>query len=243
MKQSQILSHLIERAKLVRAGQVKLAAVFDLDSTLFNVAPRITQILRDFSLTPKFQKLFPKECEILAQTVHHPLDWGIEITLKRAGVPIHPAFFGELNAYWLERFHSNHYLHHDEPIRGGPDFVQNLHELGANRIYLTGRDIPRYAEGTARVLEQHRFPLKHDTVTLALKSHHHLPDAPFKRDYLSELAGKYQEIWFFENEPVNINLVLRDLPQIKVVFFDGTHSGKEEVANEILRIRDFTQEE
>lgn len=243
MTQSQILSHVLEQTRKYRDGNGKVAAVFDLDSTLFNVAPRITSILREFATHPEYANLYPEECRLLARAEQHPRDWGIEITLQKIGLRhSRDGFFERLHQYWLRHFHASSHLHHDEPVPGSQDYVRKLHEHGAHIHYLTGRDIPRYGEGTPRVLLEKNFPLHGENVVLALKPDKNIPDAPFKRDYLARILSDYEQIWFFENEPVNVNLVLHDVPEIKIVFFDSTHSGKEQPHESLVRIKSFALE-
>jgi hypothetical protein len=39
------------------------------------------------------------------------------------------------------------------------------------------------------------------------------------------LAERRQEVWFFENEPANINLILEHAQNVRVIFFDSVHAG------------------
>ncbi len=65
--------------------------------------------------------------------------------------------------------------------------------------------------------------------------------AHFKTDcFLSLQTDKpFHDIWFFENEPVNINRLRSHLPNIRVVFFDSTHSRAESAPNDIPSIIHF----
>ena len=239
MTQKEIFDLVLEMAE---NHAEDFAAVFDLDSTLFNVAPRITKIINEFAAEEEMKKKFPEECRALESATHHPLDWGIEVTCRKAGLSSSSEdFHRSIFDYWFDRFHSNDYLVHDEPIEGAIEFVQSVHSAGARVIYLTGRDVHRYGDGTVKILEHHGFPVG-ENAEAALKPHKKMADAPFKHDFIAELLASHKEVWFFENEPVNINLVAQQLPEIKLVFFDGAHSGKEEPLDSIWRIKNFKHE-
>ena len=44
--------------------------------------------------------------------------------------------------------------------------------------------------------------------------------------FTKHLTGQFDEVWFFENEPVNLYAVERALPDVHLVFFDSVHSRK-----------------
>jgi hypothetical protein len=82
-------------------------------------------------------------------------------------------------------------------------------------------------KGSHEVLLKWGFPLDDKKSKLVLKPHKSMDDGEFKRDWFKagELS-KYEKIWFFENEPVNIHLVQEHTPHIEIIFFDSTHSRK-----------------
>jgi hypothetical protein len=60
--------------------------------------------------------------------------------------------------------------------------------------------------GSAEVLLKWEFPLNGRTAELVLKPQAGLNDAKFKTDWFRALPFEaYEKIWFFENEPVNVN--------------------------------------
>ena len=236
MAQENILQTILDRA-----GEKKsdLTAVFDLDSTLFDVSPRITKIIQEFAVDPGVAPRFPRECDVLKDIVHHPHDWGVEVTCEKAGLSDAPIeFHTALADYWFERFHSNDYLKYDRPMDGAIEYVQRLHDVGAHIIYLTGRDTERYLEGTVLYLKKHDFPLG-KRADHALKPQKDMADAPFKRDFIKTLDNRFSEVWLFENEPVNLNLIANDLPHINLVYLIGAHSGREEPLEDYHHITDF----
>ena len=117
--------------------------------------------------------------------------------------------------------------------------MQALHVAGAQIIYLTGRDQVRMLQGTEKSLRQWQFPMNPPRVELMLKPRPEDRDSLFKLEVMRDIAARHKRVWFFENEPVNINLVLQELPSVEVVFLDTTHSRREEPPPHLHRIKDF----
>lgn len=216
-------------------------AVFDLDSTLFDVGPRLQQIFLDFAESAVFQKRFPEATQILKTLQTHRKDWGFQDALVRAGLDgKHPEFEHALKDFWQQRFFSNQYLHFDKPYPGARQFVESLWNLGAQIAYLTGRDHQRMGPGTVEVLEKWAFPMDSKRSKLVLKPDRELDDAQFKSDwFIQAKAMNHQKIWFFENEPKNIHLVQKEHPEVEVIFFDSTHSRHSDPPDGIPSIIDF----
>jgi hypothetical protein len=73
-----------------------------------------------------------------------------------------------------------------------------------------------------------------------LKPQKGLNDAKFKSDWFADLPSeKYGKIWFFENEPVNVNLVKLQHQHVEIVFLDSTHSGKEQPHPDLPKVINF----
>lgn len=91
--------------------------------------------------------------------------------------------------------------------------------------------------GSAEVLEKWKFPLNETDAKLYLKPHREMDDAEFKTSWFEapELK-KYSKIWFFENEPVNINHLRATNSNVEVFFFQSTHSGKQQPPEDIPRL-------
>lgn len=238
---SQYLERILTEIAAFEASGHEALVVFDLDSTLFDVSPRLKKILHDFALDPQNQSLFPEACEILKEAETYRTDWGIKDAVIRAGLDKHhPEFHQALKQYWVKHFFSNEYLEYDIPYEGAVEYVQNLLKVGADIVYLTGRDVHRMGQGSRDVLLKWHFPLDDKRSQLVLKPQKGMDDAQFKSDWFAALPeGKYQKIWFFENEPVNVNLVRLQHQHIEVVFFESTHSRKEEAPTDLPRILNF----
>ncbi len=63
-----------------------------------------------------------------------------------------------------------------------------------------------------------------------------LDDARFKTDQLKALG---QVDWFFENEPQIIHLIEAEIPELKIVFFESSHSGKADPKSDWITIKSF----
>ena len=233
---------LFEKLNGFNAENKSMVAIFDLDSTLFNVSPRTQKILSEFA-----QDLAEKELqEQLLQVAVKQSDWGLKETLTNAGFSLneHPDIFPKLRDFWIQRFFSSRYLHYDVPTRGAVVFAHQLNDLAEKKpeiIYLTGRDESRMGPGTREVLKKWNFP----EGRVVLKPHRDLDDAEFKLQWLGELieterlTHPEKEILFFENEPVNINLIGRKFPHVHVIFLNTTHSRREEISVPVFEMDHF----
>lgn len=216
-------------------------AVFDLDSTLFDVKARLEKVLMNFANEPEYQTRFPEQIKYFKNIQILKQDWGIKNVLIRAGLEgHHHQFQNTVRDYWIKHFFSNELLVHDTPYAGAVEFVQNIAQTATEVVYLTGRDVHRMGQGSKKSLVDWGFPLDEMKQRLVLKPQKEMDDALFKRDWFKNLEkNKYSKIWFFENEPVNINLIRKVCPDVEIVFFDSTHSGVDEAPDDIPRILHF----
>lgn len=235
------LSPLLHLVKSVEAKPASSLVVFDLDSTLFDVSPRLQKIIDDFASNSENKSQFPEEVKKLPMAKTQHRDWGVKNALERAGViAATEAFHAAMKTHWLKSFFSHEYLEHDIPADGAVEFVNYVHSMGVPLAYLTGRDEPRMGEGSRRVLRKWGFPLSSSSEELILKPQKTLEDADFKVEELKRLLKKgFSNVWLIDNEPVIINSVLKNLPQVNILFFDSTHAGKEEVPSTLPRISHF----
>jgi hypothetical protein len=62
----------------------------------------------------------------------------------------------------------------------------------------------------------------------------------FKTDWFIQAESKgYESIYFFENEPVNLQHLAQHCPHVKMIFFESTHAGLAEVPENIPKIMNF----
>lgn len=224
---------IIALAKNATQAKHPLVAVFDLDSTLFNVTQRTQRILHDFADDPEMLRLYPDECGRLKNTETEHRDWGIRQTLIRSGIRAELEFFEAVKNFWAEHFFSNPYLDWDIPYTGAVEFTQSIAGAGGRIVYLTGRDRKRMETGTITSLRKWNFPLADPDSDLLMKPDQRLRDESYKAKELSQFCTGDQAPWFFENEPVIINQVRRQWPQINIVFIDSVHSGQAKAPDDL----------
>lgn len=229
---------IIQLAEHDLAENKSITVVFDLDSTLFNVSTRTLQIIREFSKLQADSELKNRLEKV--QVAHS--DWGLKESFQKSGLDfsMYPEKFLELRDFWVERFFSNEYLHYDIPTLGAVAFSQRLlARIGTKGklFYLTGRDEHRMGVGTREVLKKWCFP----NGEICLKPNRELEDAQFKLDWTADLvkARSGSKIYFFENEPVNVNLIGKALPDVRLFFLDTTHSRREEISVPVLELDHF----
>jgi hypothetical protein len=226
------LNEIIKISSELSAQGLRSLAVFDLDSTLFNVSTRTQQILFEFAEL--------KNCIELKTVQVKPEDWGIKEAVIRAGFTIEKDedLLHELRDFWRDRFFTNEYIHYDVPYNGAISYVLELAESGCEIMYLTGRDLQRMGSGSAEVLKKWGFPC--EPGQLILKPERKIEDEFFKNDWFVELdKTPFKKIYFFENEPVNINAVYKSCPEVEIIFLETTHARKQEVTAPIPRIKHF----
>ncbi len=228
-KRPELLEQILKETVTSKSSGSRLKAIFDLDSTLFDVSPRITKILHDFAELPEIKTQYAQEAALLRTVKPHVGDYGVKRTLARYGFNIAPTeeFVRLLVEFWKKGFFANQYLKYDIPYEGAVEFVNDLYNLGADIYYLTGRDIPRMHQGSVESLKQWNFPLDNDHANLILKPNTGIEDFNFKKDFFMKMDHSTGPVWFFENEPINIRLVLENCPHIKLVYLDTVHSETE----------------
>ncbi|MGZ3721871.1 MAG: HAD family hydrolase [Bdellovibrionales bacterium] len=219
---------LIEVSKSVehsRAAGQKVAVIFDLDSTLFSVSPRTEAILRKLGHQREFAAEHVELSAILRDVEVLPTDWGIKSVLERARAPGDIEVFKKVRNFWRDHFFTNHFLDRDTIYPSANEYVTHLHSLGAEILYLTGRNDGSMREGSARMLQHWGFPYFGDS-HLYMKPSDVQTDEGFKANLLASIAERYDLIWFFENEPLIIDLVRARVPQVRIVFVNSVHSGR-----------------
>lgn len=230
---------LVNIQTLTSQGQ-KCLVVFDLDSTLFDVSPRIHRILLDFADQPENKARFPDQVALFKDIQTKHTDWGITNALQRAGLDGHHEEFQiAVHDFWHKSFFSNEYLKYDMPHEGAVAYVHAVIHAGAEVRYLTGRDVVRMGPGTVEEIKQWNLPLS-ENAQLVLKPDKKMDDAKFKTDwFIDALTSGYDRIIFFDNEPVILHLMAERCPEVESIFFDSTHSGKAEPPADLPRIVNF----
>ena len=215
-----------------------IVSVFDLDSTLFNVSTRTQKILVDFANDPTVGTKFGPQKERLKKIQVLHTDWGIRESLVRDGLEASLDFFEEVRSYWHKHFFSNEYLKYDVPYEGAIEYVKAIQAACVPVKYLTGRDRPNMFKGTVEGLKQWGLPLVDESQDLYMKPTKTFgEDEDYKVQILGQIAKEYEHIYFFENEPVIINRVLKSNLKVNIIFMDTVHSRREDVASGLSVIK------
>ncbi|MSR74206.1 MAG: HAD family hydrolase [Planctomycetes bacterium] len=212
--------------------------VFDLDSTLFCTGPRNLKILRDFCVAHSADH--PGVAAVVEHLVPADMGWNVNEALKARG--LHDAtLHARLKKFWAERFFTNEYVLHDEPLEGAVAFAAKCRAEGALLYYLTGRHVGGMEQGTAASLVQHGFPLYGGHAILHLKPNFETADRAFKQQALTAIAALGGTVVAtFENEPGNANLFLRSFPGAQHFLLLTVHSPDAEAPDaQLIAIPSF----
>lgn len=221
----------------VRADRLPIC-VFDLDSTLFSTAARNLAILREFVDSQRDRH--PHLSEIGKRIGLDDMGWNVYQDLRRFGVT-DVALLDRLKEFWFDRFFTDDYLLHDEPVPGAAEFVLACHARGALVYYLTGRHVGGMEVGTVRSLRERGFPFWRGRCVLHLKPSFEMPDRAFKDDALDDIRSYHGHVVAtFENEPGNANLFLRAFPEALHFLLLTIHSPDADApARELVTSTDF----
>jgi hypothetical protein len=201
--------------------------LFDLDSTLYEVGPRTFQILKEWHSSSE-SVLFPEVASALDKLEHVHVGYSIGDTLTAAGLDIESAEIKKaiqaIKPFWASRFFTSAYLPYDHAYPGAADFANQVYELGAEVVYLTGRDEPGMGQGTRENLIRDGFPWEVDRTHLLLKPASHLPDLQHKVNAAEYIRKHGALVASFENEPPNIAALYEVFPDAMHVFVDTVYS-------------------
>ena len=215
-------------------------AIFDLDSTLYNVSPRTQKIVHDFCLQDVVKQAYPKESSTLANIPIQSNDWGYFEALDRHNFVSSVRFLKQLSKFWRQNFFSNTYMDHDKTYKNASAFVNSITPLNCDIMYLTGRSQDKMLPGSWKNLKRDSFPIQNES-SLVMKTNPDLPDHIFKTGVIAEIKKNYEHIILFENEPKILNRVNIDHPETMLCFIDSTHSRVESIKHAIPTIHmDYT---
>jgi len=210
-------------------------AVFDLDSTLLDNAPRQSAILREYGAEVAIPELENSQPE-------HWVSWDVGDAMTNSGldpqrVQEHQDAFKD---YWRERFFTSEYCKIDEMVPGANRFVQAVHKTGGKVYYVTGRH-EAMREGTVHCLRRLGFPVPDDAqVHLLMKPTLAEDDDDYKHQTYSRLATEGTIVAAFDNEPTHINGYRKHFPGAYSVHLATDHSGRGvKVMDGVLSILDF----
>ena len=241
LTEADILAEVTKRVKeqkalalIIPAGGQSMRGVhplvlLDLDSTLYEVQPRTHQIIKEW-LATDVSRDFQLVKSTLMKLSPDKLGYSLSDTFVNMNMVLsHPEIkdgYDNLKRFWAKRFFDSSYLQYDVAYPGAARFVQELYDLGAELVYLTGRDEPGMGQGTRQNLLRDRFPWDAPRTHLLMKKSFELDDLEHKL-----AAGTYVRqhgtlIASFENEPPNIVGLYDAFPDAMHVFVDTVCSDR-----------------
>ncbi|SIP92218.1 Haloacid dehalogenase-like hydrolase [Alkalispirochaeta americana] len=196
-------------------------AIFDIDSTIMDTAPRNFRILREAA------EEYPVIAPAVDQLSVGDMGWNVLDALKSC-MTLSEDLARKISRFWSDRFFTNHYALEDAPYQGVAEILWWIHQEGCLLVYLTGRDEPGMSTGTRQSFVQANLPAGEGT-RFILKPDFETPDLVFKRKAL-ESIGRMGTVWVaVENEPANANLFAQMFPDARVLLIDTITSPNPDV--------------
>lgn len=231
---------------ILKPSKQKKIAIFDLDGTLFDVTPRTMEIVRQFSANSEHQAAFTEHHVVLKGLQREDYAYSLEKTLLQKGIdhqhPSNEAFFKQLLRFWRKHFFSDPYLQYDHAYPGAVDFVNALHALDIEIIYLSGRSDHNMKLGTIESLRHHGFPISCEQYSFYLKPRHIEDDLEFKVSSFAEIAKQGEIVFSIDNEPRNVNAFANHFHNALHIHFNTLHAYPEDFhLPNILQVDRFEQ--
>ena len=208
----------------------KPVAVFDIDSTIMDTAPRNYQILKAaVSKFPFLKTAFSKiQHEDIGWNILHSLDPENRLSRERRE---------KIHFFWKERFFQNEWLKHDSPYRGIIDILNWLLQNHITLVYLTGRDEPNMKDGTMQSFRDHGLPVEGD-VHFFFKPDFDMDDLGYKESVFSHISLLGQVILAVENEPKNANAMANAFPDAEIALIRTVTTPDPEIPDSRIWIFD-----
>lgn len=229
-----VTEHLKKALKFVKQKEQSLF-VFDLDSTLFCMKYRSQAIIDSCLREEEFRDQFSDKIEKMKKIKVTERDWSIKEIMSRYGFSPEEPCVLFMDKYWRKSFFKNTYLHLDRPYKGCVEFIECISSGNTIIFYLTARNHATMLEGTVESLKKWKFYFE-DEKKLIMKESTEIEDAAYKTEKLKQLKKKYKTILFFENEPVILNRVAKEIPDIHLFWIDSTHSRRAEPPEKALAL-------
>ncbi|MGZ3699637.1 MAG: HAD family hydrolase [Bdellovibrionota bacterium] len=242
LTEKEVLQEVAARARKVERPLVLL----DLDSTLYEVGPRSFQILREWHETGASAS-YPTIDIVLNALNESHVGYSIRDTFRNLGLELESReileALEEAKKFWSRRFFTSAYLPYDRPYPGAPEFARELYEVGAELVYLTGRDEPQMGQGTRENLVRDGFPWGVPRTHLLMKERAEIPDLDHKKNAAHFVRARGTLVASFENEPPNLVALSELFPEAMHIFLDTVCSDHPCPAGRgLYRIRHFGQD-
>ncbi len=225
---SEVLGEVARRVAEVKAKATTEKSshplvLLDLDSTLYEVGHRTLHLLKEWAKSPaaaSFGSVRDAVAKLsIAQIGYSVRDTFVALGFEPESAAIKPAFESAKKA-WSEGFFTDEFLKYDHVYAGAAAFTRKLHDLGAEIVYLTGRDEPNMAAGTRECLIRDGFPWDVPRTHLLMKRAFEDSDLQHKMDAANYIRAHGTLIASFENEPKNLVALHALFPDAMHVFVD-----------------------
>lgn len=248
LNDKQVLDEVVRRVSEL-AGKPHLSSspvvLLDLDSTLYEVGPRTYQILREW-IDSTHSTAHGKVRDRLALLQESHVGYSLRDTFLAIGLSTSDcsetlAAWEAAKQFWQERFFTSDYLRYDRIYPGAAEFAQRLYDLGAELVYLTGRDEPNMGQGTRARLVDDRLPWNTERTHLLMKSAFEIDDLEHKQSAADFVQERGTLVASFENEPLNLVSLSEVFPDAMHIFVETICSDRPAPASDNLyRIRGFS---
>lgn len=247
LRESEVLSEVGRRVRDLKSKakgrETHPLVLLDLDSTLYEVEPRSHQILLEWCEASE-SRGFPHVRDRVRQIQREHLGYSIKDTFSALGLSIEldeiAQAWSNAKKFWAERFFTNEYLKYDRAYEGAAEFTREMHGLGAEIVYLTGRDEPGMGDGTRANLVRDGFPWEVAGTHLLMKPTFEMEDLLHKQSAAAYIRKHGTLVASFENEPPNLVALYELFPDAMHVFVETICSDRPAVAREgLYRIQTF----
>ncbi|HUP58393.1 MAG TPA: HAD family hydrolase [Bdellovibrionota bacterium] len=244
MTESEIFKEISERIRSALAAKERPVVLLDLDSTLYEVGPRSFGILQEW-LSHADSAPYPVIRERLSRLREEDIGYSLKDTFRTLGLSLEDQqnfhAWESAKQFWMNRFFTSEYLKKfDRPYPGAARFTQEIHRLGAEVVYLTGRDEPGMGAGTRECLLRDGFPWDQERTHLLLKAAFDRSDLGHKTSAARFIRDLGRLVASFENEPANLVALYDLFPDAMHVFVETLASdrGARPIAG-LYRVRHF----
>jgi hypothetical protein len=239
LTEAEVLREVARRVRQVERPLVLL----DLDSTLYEVQSRTLQILREW-VAAQDSRGHRTVREAVAALEVEQLGYTLADTFRAIGLDLSrddvKVAWESAKKFWADRFFTSEYLRYDTVYPGASRFAREVHDLGAELVYLTGRDEPGMGDGTRARLRGDGFPFDAPRTHLLLKKDFVTDDLEHKQAAAEYIRRHGTLVASFENEPPNVVALYELFPEAMHVFVDTVCSDRSApAARGLYRIRGF----
>ena len=233
-----------------------ILVLFDLDSTLFNTIYRSLAILQDFANNYRFNHKCEDLCNNIDQFFdQNPPDYKDIQEVYNLFDLIETHFYYPIDRksqlakvlmdFWKSRFFDGKWIVYDKLYKGAKNFIDQVSAIDHVTIgYLSARYHSKLYLASIKALCQHALPRPNKASIInnkkadksrffdpksnfvLLKPSIFIDDLEFKKLRIGQLIKHYHRIFYFENDPQIVAMVIDQFPMVEPFLFDSVHSNR-----------------